>query len=356
MQKLTAGITKAGTGIDDIVWNIFGQIYAPKAVSDSSFSWHATFPPGTFVPPHIHPTQDEFIYMFEGRLDLVIDGRDVVAGRSGPHADGPAARYFQQVGSASEMFFLGVTDAQALRLVLGDPFDEGTETRGRRPASGQARSEFSAAAEVTKIAALPYSRSSLTVSATNLPSAESSQRLPNDLVLPMRIGGPAFDLIRHRRAAGVLTPSFQICHCRQAILGASRLWVRLLMRPPSLLLIAVLLGSNLTRAQRKNRTLRPPCIRRPVLHYRTTDCCRWRPKHHNVTEKLCPLWVKSRHFSGSLRCPLFPRKRTLLGDSWMSALCQKRTRAPQQKRFLFAHLVGKSGHLREQKSRTHLPH
>jgi hypothetical protein len=41
---------------------------------------------------------------------------------------------------------------------------------------------------VTKIAALPYSRSSLTVSATNLPSAESSQRLPNDLVLPMRMG------------------------------------------------------------------------------------------------------------------------------------------------------------------------
>ena len=79
MQNLTAGITKAGTGIDDIVWNIFGQIYVPKAVGDSSFSWHATFPPGTFVPPHIHPTQDEFIYMFEGRLDLVIDGRDVVA-------------------------------------------------------------------------------------------------------------------------------------------------------------------------------------------------------------------------------------------------------------------------------------
>jgi len=35
--------------------------------------------PGTFVPPHIHPTQDEFIYMFEGRLDAVIDGRDFVA-------------------------------------------------------------------------------------------------------------------------------------------------------------------------------------------------------------------------------------------------------------------------------------
>jgi mannose-6-phosphate isomerase-like protein (cupin superfamily) len=79
VQKLTAGVTKAGTGLDGIVWNILGQTYVPKAVSESSFSWHATFPPGTFVPPHIHPTQDEFIYMFEGRFDLVLDGKDVVA-------------------------------------------------------------------------------------------------------------------------------------------------------------------------------------------------------------------------------------------------------------------------------------
>jgi len=33
MQKLTAGITKAGTGLDGIVWKILGQTYVPKAVS-----------------------------------------------------------------------------------------------------------------------------------------------------------------------------------------------------------------------------------------------------------------------------------------------------------------------------------
>ena len=32
MQQLTAGITKATTGIDGIVWNILGQTYYPKAV------------------------------------------------------------------------------------------------------------------------------------------------------------------------------------------------------------------------------------------------------------------------------------------------------------------------------------
>ena len=79
MQTLTAGITKAGTGIEGISWNILGQTYVPKSLSESSFSWHATFPTGTFVPPHIHPTQDEFIYLFEGRLDLVLDGKDFVA-------------------------------------------------------------------------------------------------------------------------------------------------------------------------------------------------------------------------------------------------------------------------------------
>ena len=63
MQAMTVGITRAGTGLDGIVWNILGQTYVPKQVCENSFSWHATFPPGTFVPPHIHPTQDEFIYM-----------------------------------------------------------------------------------------------------------------------------------------------------------------------------------------------------------------------------------------------------------------------------------------------------
>ena len=79
MQPLTAGITKAGTGLDGIVWNILGQTYIPKSLNEGSFSWHATFPVGTFVPPHIHPTQDEFIYVLEGRFDMVLDGKDFVA-------------------------------------------------------------------------------------------------------------------------------------------------------------------------------------------------------------------------------------------------------------------------------------
>jgi quercetin dioxygenase-like cupin family protein len=78
-MTMTAGITRAEDGIDGIRWNILGQAYVPKQLSEHSFSWHATFPIGTFVPPHIHPTQDEFIYMLSGRFDLLLDGRDVIA-------------------------------------------------------------------------------------------------------------------------------------------------------------------------------------------------------------------------------------------------------------------------------------
>jgi quercetin dioxygenase-like cupin family protein len=79
MKAMKAGVTKAGKGIDNIVWNILGQTYTPKQVTESSFSWHALFPPGTFVPPHIHANQDEFIYVLEGRFDLFLDGKDASA-------------------------------------------------------------------------------------------------------------------------------------------------------------------------------------------------------------------------------------------------------------------------------------
>ena len=78
-MQLTAGITKASTGLDGIVWNILGQTYVPKSLSENQFSWHATFPPGTFVPPHIHTNQDEFIYVLEGRFDLILDGKESTA-------------------------------------------------------------------------------------------------------------------------------------------------------------------------------------------------------------------------------------------------------------------------------------
>ncbi|NJM91188.1 MAG: cupin domain-containing protein [Myxococcales bacterium] len=72
-MKLPAGITAAGTGQDGVVWSVLGHTYWLKAECESCFAFGTLDPPGTFVPPHIHPTQDEFIYLLEGALDLQLD-------------------------------------------------------------------------------------------------------------------------------------------------------------------------------------------------------------------------------------------------------------------------------------------
>jgi quercetin dioxygenase-like cupin family protein len=72
---MTPGITPANEGEGGVVWNILGQTYRPKQHSVSSFAFDTVFPPGTFVPPHIHANQDEFIYIHEGSFELLLDGQ-----------------------------------------------------------------------------------------------------------------------------------------------------------------------------------------------------------------------------------------------------------------------------------------
>jgi uncharacterized RmlC-like cupin family protein len=78
-MTMTIGITPMATGLENVSWNILGQTYVPKHRCESSFSWHATLPPGTFVPPHIHPSQDEFLYILDGRFDLWLEGAEATA-------------------------------------------------------------------------------------------------------------------------------------------------------------------------------------------------------------------------------------------------------------------------------------
>jgi len=72
-------VIAADASIDDIAWSILGQTYRPKQRSDRCFAWHATLPPETFVPPHIHPTQDEYVYILDGALTLATAEGDRVA-------------------------------------------------------------------------------------------------------------------------------------------------------------------------------------------------------------------------------------------------------------------------------------
>ena len=70
-SDLVKGITPAGSGKagqpKEVVWSILGHTYWMKAECDACFIFETLDPPGTFVPPHIHPTQDEFIYCWKGR-------------------------------------------------------------------------------------------------------------------------------------------------------------------------------------------------------------------------------------------------------------------------------------------------
>lgn len=78
MTIMEPGIVKSGDSVDAIRWNILGQTYIPKQKTDTCFSWHATLPPGSFVPPHIHPDQDEFLYILEGRFSFLLDGSEAL--------------------------------------------------------------------------------------------------------------------------------------------------------------------------------------------------------------------------------------------------------------------------------------
>jgi oxalate decarboxylase/phosphoglucose isomerase-like protein (cupin superfamily) len=71
---LEMGITQNGKGYRNKSWNILGQRYFPKASCESTFAFEANSEAGQFVPVHVHPTQDEFILVQEGEIDLKLDG------------------------------------------------------------------------------------------------------------------------------------------------------------------------------------------------------------------------------------------------------------------------------------------
>ncbi len=73
-SDLKGGITRNGGGFDGVEWNILGQRYFPKAACESAFAFETNSEAGQFVPVHVHPTQDEFILVQEGQLELKLDG------------------------------------------------------------------------------------------------------------------------------------------------------------------------------------------------------------------------------------------------------------------------------------------
>ena len=134
MKSEITGIIRANEGMQGISWNILGQTYVPKNCTDHCFSWHATLPPGTFVPPHIHPDQDEYLYMLEGKLDFMLGGADAQAtpgdlirlGMGVPHG------IFNKSDQTAKVLFWVSPTPETVRSVLGPSQHEGAEARGRR--------------------------------------------------------------------------------------------------------------------------------------------------------------------------------------------------------------------------------
>jgi quercetin dioxygenase-like cupin family protein len=79
-RTLAAGISRAGEGQDGVVWNVLGHTYFMKAQGEQCFCFETLDPPGTFVPLHIHPKQDEFIYVLDGTFDLQLGEDKLQAG------------------------------------------------------------------------------------------------------------------------------------------------------------------------------------------------------------------------------------------------------------------------------------
>jgi quercetin dioxygenase-like cupin family protein len=103
---MAAGITRAGESLEDVTWNILGQTYKPVQLSESSFAFDTLFPAGTFVPPHFHPDQDEFIRVLEGAFDIWLDGAELKAG--------PGDLIRMPMGSKHGIFNRSAADTRAL--------------------------------------------------------------------------------------------------------------------------------------------------------------------------------------------------------------------------------------------------
>lgn len=119
-MKESIGVTPSDAGLNGTEWNVVGQIYTPKLHSDNAMIWHALVPAETFVPPHVHPTQDEWILVIEGNLEVDFGYEDgkVTANKAGPGdlirmPMGLAHGVFNRSGSEAKCVF-GVAPSRKL--------------------------------------------------------------------------------------------------------------------------------------------------------------------------------------------------------------------------------------------------
>ncbi|MEH6646965.1 cupin domain-containing protein [Sulfitobacter sp.] len=109
------GVTLSASGLNDQRWSVVGQTYVPKLLTEEAFVWHATIPVDSFVPPHIHPHQDEWIYVISGALEVEFmqDVHKAGAGDTVKMPRGEAHGIFNRSGQIATCIF-GVAPSRKL--------------------------------------------------------------------------------------------------------------------------------------------------------------------------------------------------------------------------------------------------
>lgn len=117
----TVGITRADEGINGVSWTVVGQTYTPKLHTENAMIWHAHIPSGTFVPPHVHPTQDEWICVMDGQLEVEC-GDDVHKAGPGDTVRMPMGivhAIYNRSGAVANVVF-GVAPSRKLYALFGE--------------------------------------------------------------------------------------------------------------------------------------------------------------------------------------------------------------------------------------------
>ena len=81
LTQLIPGVVRAGEGDRH---NVLGHTLAFKTTTSElaggGLLWELISPPGTMVPPHVHTVEDEFIYVAEGELEVLVGEQKLTAG------------------------------------------------------------------------------------------------------------------------------------------------------------------------------------------------------------------------------------------------------------------------------------
>lgn len=124
-MSLIPRLVKPGDGRKLIV---VGDTYTVLASGDDTGGafalFHAVVPPGHGSPPHVHTREDEMFFIIEGRLNFVVDGKELIATTGtyvfGPRnikhnfvnrSDKPVSMLFQTTPAGIEHFFARVSQS-----------------------------------------------------------------------------------------------------------------------------------------------------------------------------------------------------------------------------------------------------